>query len=70
MIVSNLKLVVFSNPNREDLGKALRDWNLWGPFFFIVFLGLTLSWSASVKKVIKILASKLKVVSLLIWEFL
>ncbi|KAF2575659.1 hypothetical protein F2Q70_00005174 [Brassica cretica] len=39
MIVSNLKLVVFSNPNREDLGKALRDWNLWGPFFFIVFLG-------------------------------
>ncbi|KAF3501887.1 hypothetical protein F2Q69_00043793 [Brassica cretica] len=50
MIVSNLKLVVFSNPNREDLGKALRDWNLWGPFFFIVFLGLTLSWSASVKK--------------------
>jgi hypothetical protein len=29
----------------------LRDWDLWGPFFFIVFLGLTLSWSASVKKV-------------------
>uniref|UniRef100_A0A803MS01 Protein YIP n=1 Tax=Chenopodium quinoa TaxID=63459 RepID=A0A803MS01_CHEQI len=35
---------------REDPGKALRDWDLWGPFFFIVFLGLTLSWSASVKK--------------------
>ncbi|KAL2232814.1 UNVERIFIED_CONTAM: Protein YIPF6 [Sesamum indicum] len=34
----------------EDPGKALRDWDLWGPFFFIVFLGLTLSWSASVKK--------------------
>lgn len=50
-IVSNLKLVVFPNPNREDPGKALRDWDLWGPFFFIVFLGLTLSWSASVKKV-------------------
>ncbi|XP_004507846.1 protein YIP4b-like [Cicer arietinum] len=49
-IVSNLKLVVFPNPNREDPGKALRDWDLWGPFFFIVFLGLTLSWSASVKK--------------------
>jgi hypothetical protein len=32
----------------------LRDWDLWGPFFFIVFLGLTLSWSASVKKVSKI----------------
>ncbi|KAH0919299.1 hypothetical protein HID58_026959, partial [Brassica napus] len=47
---SNLKLVVFPNPNREDLGKAFRDWDPWGPFFFIVFLGLTLSWSASVKK--------------------
>ncbi|KAK6127046.1 hypothetical protein DH2020_039207 [Rehmannia glutinosa] len=31
-------------------GKALRDWDLWGPFFFIVFLGLVLSWSASVEK--------------------
>ncbi|KAK8572675.1 hypothetical protein V6N12_028722 [Hibiscus sabdariffa] len=50
-IVSNLKLVVFPNPFREDPGKALRDWDLWGPFFFIVFLGLTLSWSASAKKV-------------------
>lgn len=50
-IVSNLKLVVFPNPYREDPGKAMRDWDLWGPFFFIVFLGLTLSWSASVKKV-------------------
>ncbi|KZV29575.1 Integral membrane Yip1 family protein [Dorcoceras hygrometricum] len=49
-IVSNLKLVVFPNPFREEPGKALRDWDLWGPFFFIVFLGLTLSWSASVKK--------------------
>uniref|UniRef100_A0A5B7B1K2 Protein YIP n=1 Tax=Davidia involucrata TaxID=16924 RepID=A0A5B7B1K2_DAVIN len=49
-IVSNLKLVVFPNPYREDPGKALRDWDLWGPFFFIVFLGLTLSWSASIKK--------------------
>lgn len=50
-IMSNLKLVVFPNPFREDPGKALRDWDLWGPFFFIVFLGLTLSWSASVRKV-------------------
>ncbi|KAL5202280.1 hypothetical protein ABZP36_013232 [Zizania latifolia] len=49
-IVSNLKLVVFPNPFREDPGKALRDWDLWGPFFFIVFLGLILSWSASVRK--------------------
>ncbi|KAI4977191.1 hypothetical protein ZWY2020_051064 [Hordeum vulgare] len=31
LIVSNLKLVVFPNPNREDPGKALRDWDLWGP---------------------------------------
>ncbi|KAK9931779.1 hypothetical protein M0R45_019043 [Rubus argutus] len=30
-IVSNLKLVVFPNPYREDPGKALRDWDLWGP---------------------------------------
>lgn len=50
-IVSNLKLVVFPNPYREDPGKAMRDWDLWGPFFFIVFLGLTLSWSASIEKV-------------------
>ncbi|PIN14094.1 hypothetical protein CDL12_13279 [Handroanthus impetiginosus] len=49
-IVSNLKLVVFPNPFRDDPGKALRDWDLWGPFFFIVFLGLVLSWSASVEK--------------------
>ncbi|CAA0833182.1 Integral membrane Yip1 family protein [Striga hermonthica] len=49
-IVSNLKLVVFPNPFREDPGMALRDWDLWGPFFFIVFLGLVLSWSASVEK--------------------
>ncbi|KAF0901167.1 hypothetical protein E2562_038181 [Oryza meyeriana var. granulata] len=50
-IVSNLKVVIFPNPYREDPGKELRDWDLWGPFFFIVFLGLTLSWSASVKKI-------------------
>ncbi|KAJ1263083.1 hypothetical protein BS78_09G157800 [Paspalum vaginatum] len=49
-VVSNLKLVVFPNPFREDPGKALRDWDLWGPFFFIVSLGLILSWSATDKK--------------------
>jgi hypothetical protein len=49
-IVSNLKLVVFPNPYREDPGKALRDWDLWGPFFFIIFLGLALSWSATIDK--------------------
>lgn len=51
-IVSNLKLVVFPNPFRDDPGKALRDWDLWGPFFFIVLLGLILSWSATAAKVI------------------
>ncbi|KAI4987016.1 hypothetical protein ZWY2020_019816 [Hordeum vulgare] len=30
-IVNNLKLVVFPNPNRVDPGKALREWDLWGP---------------------------------------
>lgn len=50
-IVSNLKLVVFPYPNREDPSKALRDWDLWGPSF-IVFLGLMLSWSASVRNVL------------------
>ncbi|CAN6332929.1 unnamed protein product [Urochloa humidicola] len=49
-VVSNLKLVVFPNPFREDAGKALRDWDLWGPFFFIVSLGLILSWSATTEK--------------------
>lgn len=50
-IVNNLKLVVLPNPFREDPGKALRDWDLWGPFFFVVFLGLALSWSAAIEKV-------------------
>ncbi|MFS7906659.1 hypothetical protein Hanom_Chr01g00061851 [Helianthus anomalus] len=36
-IVSNLKLVVFPIPFRENPGKALRDWDLWALFFFIVF---------------------------------
>ncbi|KAJ0259004.1 hypothetical protein HA466_0077000 [Hirschfeldia incana] len=69
-IVSNLKLVVFPNPNREDLGKALWDWDLWRPFCFIVFSGLSLTftWSASVKKVIKILALELKVAPLLAFD--
>ena len=50
--MSNLKLVLFPNPYCEDPRKALRDSDIWGPFFFnVFFLGLTLSWSASVKKV-------------------
>lgn len=43
----NLRNVVFPNPYREDPGQALRDWDLWGPFFFIVFLGVAISYSAS-----------------------
>lgn len=50
-VVNNLMLVVFPNPFREDPGKALRDWDLWGPFFFVVSLGLILSWSATAGKV-------------------
>lgn len=46
-IGANLRLVVFPNPYREDPGQALRDWDLWGPFFFIVFLGVAISYSAS-----------------------
>lgn len=60
-IVSNLKVVVFPNPNREDPGKALRDWDLWGPFFFIIFLGLALSWSAPVQKVSILILFKLSI---------
>ncbi|GAB2245202.1 hypothetical protein Droror1_Dr00000695 [Drosera rotundifolia] len=41
-IFSNLTLVVFLNPFGDDPGKALRDWGLCEPFFFIVFLGLVL----------------------------
>ncbi|KAH7436097.1 hypothetical protein KP509_05G002300 [Ceratopteris richardii] len=44
---TNLRHVVFPNPYREDPGQALRDWDLWGPFFFIVFLGVAISYSAS-----------------------
>ena len=46
-VAANLRLVVFPNPYREDPGRALRDWDLWGPFFFIVFLGIAVSYSAS-----------------------
>ena len=32
-------MVLFPNPYREDPRKALRDSDLWGPFFFNVFSG-------------------------------
>lgn len=46
-VATNLKDVILPNPYREDPGKALRDWDLWGPFFFIIVLALTLSGTAS-----------------------
>ncbi|KAJ7528813.1 hypothetical protein O6H91_15G021300 [Diphasiastrum complanatum] len=46
-VVSNLRIVVFPNPYRKDAGRALRDWDLWGPFFFIIFLAFILSYNAS-----------------------
>lgn len=49
-VANNLQQVVFPNPYREDIGRALRDWDLWGPFFFIIFLSLVLSSSASENK--------------------
>jgi hypothetical protein len=49
-VANNLKDVVLPNPYREDPGKALRDWDLWGPFSFIIFLALTLSYSATENK--------------------
>lgn len=55
LIYSNLKLVVIPNPYRDDPGKALRDWDLWGPFIFVLLLGINLSWSASIQKVISLL---------------
>lgn len=41
-VLNNLKDVVFLNLYCEDFGKVLRDWDLWGLFFFIIFLVLML----------------------------
>lgn len=49
-VANNMQQVLFPNPYREDIGRALRDWDLWGPFFFIVFLSLILSSSAPENK--------------------
>lgn len=51
-IAVNIRRVVFPSPARAaQSGRPLRDWDLWGPFFFIVFLALILSSSASENKV-------------------
>ena len=49
-VATNLKDVILPNPFREDPGKALRDWDLWGPFFFIIVFALTLSGTAGGNK--------------------
>ncbi|KAJ7298603.1 hypothetical protein O6H91_06G140000 [Diphasiastrum complanatum] len=46
-VVNNLRTVVFPNPYRKDSDVALRDWDLWGPFFFVIFLAFILSYSAA-----------------------
>eukprot|EP00271_Cylindrocystis_brebissonii_P011669 TRINITY_DN29574_c0_g1_i1.p1 TRINITY_DN29574_c0_g1~~TRINITY_DN29574_c0_g1_i1.p1 ORF type:complete len:312 (-),score=46.12 TRINITY_DN29574_c0_g1_i1:376-1311(-) len=33
-------------------GGALRDWDLWGPFFFIIILSITLSWTSPTKSAV------------------
>ncbi|KAJ7528812.1 hypothetical protein O6H91_15G021300 [Diphasiastrum complanatum] len=57
-VVSNLRIVVFPNPYRKDAGRALRDWDLWGPFFFIIFLAFILSYNASADRECRIQKQK------------
>ena len=47
-VVTNLRTVVFPFGATQS---SLRDWDLWGPFFFIIFLALVLSSAASTNKV-------------------
>ncbi|EFJ25589.1 hypothetical protein SELMODRAFT_148966 [Selaginella moellendorffii] len=61
-VFENLKNVVFPNPYRKDAGKALKDWDLWGPFFFIIFLATVLSYSASADRA-KVFATVFAVLS-------
>jgi hypothetical protein len=49
-VATNVWTVVFPCFSGAEPGKALRDWDLWGPLFFIIFLALTLSSSASHNK--------------------
>eukprot|EP00270_Netrium_digitus_P008389 TRINITY_DN2507_c0_g1_i1.p1 TRINITY_DN2507_c0_g1~~TRINITY_DN2507_c0_g1_i1.p1 ORF type:complete len:265 (-),score=54.31 TRINITY_DN2507_c0_g1_i1:243-998(-) len=49
-VVKNVHIVLFPHPTREDNVRALKEWDLWGPLIFIIFLALVLSTSASVHK--------------------
>jgi hypothetical protein len=53
-VATNVWTVVFPCFSGAEPGKALRDWDLWGPLFFIIFLALTLSSSASHNKVSRV----------------
>eukprot|EP00898_Chlorokybus_atmophyticus_P004878 jgi/Chlat1/5391/Chrsp35S05303 len=45
-VASNLRAVLFPNPFRDSPTAVLRDWDLWGPMFFVLFLAIALSWRA------------------------
>eukprot|EP00899_Mesostigma_viride_P026344 jgi/Mesvir1/6895/Mv09056-RA.1 len=45
-VISNLKQVVFQMKQADNPRAAVRDWDLWGPAFFVLFLATTLSISA------------------------
>lgn len=47
-VIHNIRNVVM--PLGRGSGNGMRDWDLWGPFFFIIFLAFTLSSSASENK--------------------
>ncbi|XP_002962031.2 protein YIPF6 [Selaginella moellendorffii] len=49
-VANNLQQIVVFNSNRNDPARTLRDWDLWGPFFFIIALSCILSSTASTNK--------------------
>ncbi|GJP56179.1 hypothetical protein CLOM_g15229 [Closterium sp. NIES-68] len=49
-VIHNLRNVVLPIGRGEGAHSSIRDWDLWGPFFFIIFLAFILSSSASENK--------------------
>ncbi|CAI5531659.1 unnamed protein product [Closterium sp. Naga37s-1] len=49
-VIHNLRNVVLPMGRGEGAHSSIRDWDLWGPFFFIIFLAFILSSSASENK--------------------
>ena len=45
LVASNLRAVVLPGGHRAQPKRALRQWDLWGPSFFIIVLALLLSYS-------------------------